>query len=56
MQDLSRPRSIIGGKLKILGNILGVEMSTVKTGAGGLLCYDHVSELSDNNQAAIMQI
>ncbi len=31
-------------------------MSTVKTGAGGLLCHAHVSELSDNDKAAIMQI
>ncbi len=29
-------RSIIGENLKIIGNVLGVEMSTVKTGAGGL--------------------
>ncbi len=32
------------------------EMSTVKTGAGGLLWHAHVSELSDNDKAAIMQI
>ncbi len=31
-------------------------MSTVKTGAGGLLWHTHVSELSDNDQAAIIQI
>ncbi len=49
-------RSIIGGNLKIIGSILGVEMSTVKTGAGGLLWYAHVSELSDNDKAAIIQI
>ncbi len=47
-------RSIIGGNLKIIGNILGVEMSTVKTGAGGLLWQTHVSGLSDNDKAAIM--
>ncbi len=31
-------------------------MSTVKTGAGGLLWHDDVFDLSDNNKAAIMQI
>ncbi len=31
-------------------------MSTVKTGVGGLLWHAHVSELSDNDKAAIMQI
>ncbi len=41
-------RSIIGGNRKIIGNVLGIEMSTVKTGAGGLLWYAHVYELSDN--------
>ncbi len=30
--------------------------STVKTGTGGLLWHAHVSELSDNDKAAIMQI
>ncbi len=40
----------------IIGNVLGVEMSTVMTGAGGLLWHAHVSELSDNDKAAIMQI
>ncbi len=49
-------RSIIGGNLKIIGNVLGVEMSTVKTGVGGLSWLVHVSELSDNDKAAIMQI
>ncbi len=49
-------RSIIGGNLKIIGNVLGVEMSTVKTGVGRLLWHAHVSELSDNDKAAIMQI
>ncbi len=49
-------RSIIGGNLKIIGNVLGVEMSTVKTCVGGLLWHAHVSELSDNDKAAIMQI
>ncbi len=49
-------RSIIGGNLKIIGNVLGVEMSTVKTGAVGLLWYVHVFEMSDNDKAAIMQI
>ncbi len=42
--------------LKIIGSVLGVEMSTVKTSAGGLLWHAHVSELSDNDKAAIMQI
>ncbi len=46
-------RSIIGGNLKIMENIQGVEMSTAKT--GGLLWHAHVSELSDNDKAAIMQ-
>ncbi len=46
----------IGGNLKIIENVLGVEMSTVKTGVGGLLWHARVSELSDNNKAAIMQI
>ncbi len=49
-------RSIIGRNLNIIGNVLGVEMSTIKTGAGGLLWHAHVSELSDNDKAAIMQI
>ncbi len=49
-------RSKIGGNFKIIGNVLGVEMSTVKTGAGGLLWHAHVSELSDNDKAVIMQI
>ncbi len=49
-------RSIIGGNLKIIGNVLGVEMSTVKTSAGGLLWHAYVSELSDNDKAAIIQI
>ncbi len=49
-------RSIIGGNLKIIGSVLGVEMSTVKTGVGGLLWHAHVSELSDNDKAVIMQI
>ncbi len=49
-------RSITGGNLKIRGNVLGVEMSTVKTGTGGLLWHAHVSEVSDNDKAAIMQI
>ncbi len=49
-------RSIIGGNLKIIGNVLGVEMPTVKTGVGGLLWHTHVSKLSDNDKAAIMQI
>ncbi len=43
-------RSKIGGNLKIIGNVL------VKTGVGGLLWHSHVSELSDNDKAAIMQI
>ncbi len=42
-------RSILGGNLKIIGNVLSVEMSTVKTGAGRLLWHAHVSELSDND-------
>ncbi len=46
----------MGGNLKIIGNVLGVEMSTVKTCVGGLLWHAHVSELSDNDKAAIMQI
>ncbi len=46
----------IGGNLKIIGNVLGVKMSTVKTGAGRLLWHAHVFELSDNDKAAIMQI
>ncbi len=54
MQCRNLSRSIIGGNLKIIGNALGVEMSTVKTGAGGLLWHAHVSELSD--KSAIMQI
>ncbi len=33
-----------------------VEMSTVKTGVEGLLWHAHVSEQSDNDKAAIMQI
>ncbi len=45
------PISIIGGNLNIIVNVLGVEMSTVNTGAGGLLWHAHVSELSDNNKA-----
>ncbi len=49
-------RSIIGGNLKIIRNVLGVKMSNVKTGAGGLLWHAHVTELSDNDKAAIMQI
>ncbi len=49
-------RSIIGGNLKIIGNVLGIEMFTVKIGAGGLLWHAHISELSDNDKAAIMQI
>ncbi len=48
-------RSIIEGNFKIICNVLGVEMSTVKTGSGGLLWHAHVSELSDNDKAAIMQ-
>ncbi len=44
------PRLIIGGNLKIIGNVLGVEMSTVKTGAVVLLWHAHVSELSDNDK------
>ncbi len=39
----------------MIGNVLGVEMSTVKTGAGGLLWQARVSELSKNDKAAIMQ-
>ncbi len=31
-------------------------MSTVKTGAGGLLWHVHVSEMSGNDKAAIRQI
>ncbi len=31
------PRLIIGGNLKIIENVLGVEISTVKTGDGGLI-------------------
>ncbi len=50
------PRLIIGGNLKMIGNALGVEMPAVKTGAGGLLWHARVSELSDNDKAAIMQI
>ncbi len=49
-------RSIIGRNLKIIGNLLGLEMSSVKTCVGGLLWHAHVSELSDNDKAAIMQI
>ncbi len=49
-------KSIIGGNFKIIGNVLGVDLSIVKTGAGGLLWQAHVSELSDNDKAAIMQI
>ncbi len=49
-------RSIIGGNLKIIGSVLDVEMSTVKAGAGRLLWNAHLSELSDNDKAAIMQI
>ncbi len=37
--------TIIGGNIKIIGNVIGVKMSTVKTGTGGLLWYAHVSEL-----------
>ncbi len=37
-------------------NVLGLEMSIVKTGAGGLLRYAQVSELSDNDKEAIVQI
>ena len=50
------PRSIIGGNLKTIGNVLGVEISTIRNGAGGLLWQAYVSELSDSDQAAIMQI
>ncbi len=50
------PRSFMGGNLKIIRNVLCVEMSTVKTGVGGMLWHVHVSELSDNDKAAIMQI
>ncbi len=39
-----------------IGNVLVVGMSTVKTGVGGLLWHSHVSELLDNDKAAIMQI
>ncbi len=46
----------MGGNLKIIRNVLCVEMSTVKTGVGGMLWHVHVSELSDNDKAAIMQI
>ncbi len=35
---------------------MGVEMSAVKTGSGGLMWHAHVSELSDNDKVAIMQI
>ncbi len=45
-------RSIIGGNLKIIENVLGVEMSTVKASAGGLLWHAHVSELSDNDSGS----
>ncbi len=31
-------------------------MPTIETGAEGLLWHAHVSELSDNDQAVIMQI
>ncbi len=31
-------------------------MSTVKSGVGGLLWHASISELSDNDKAAIMQI
>ncbi len=47
-------RSIIGGNLKIIGNVLAVDMSTVKTGDGEMLLHAHVSELSDNDKASIM--
>ncbi len=40
---------------RIIGNVLGVEMSTVAIGAGELW-HAHVSEPSDNDQAAITQI
>ncbi len=36
--------------------VLGVEMSTVNAGFGGLLWHAPASELSDNDKAAIMQI
>ncbi len=49
-------RSIIVGNLNIIGNVLSEEISTLKTGVGGLLWYAHVSELSGNDKAAIMQI
>ncbi len=49
-------RSIIGGNLKITGSVLGVEMSTIKARDGGLLWHAHVSELSDNDQVATIQI
>jgi hypothetical protein len=35
---------------------LGVEIFTIRTGAGRLLWHAYVSELSDSDQAAIMQI
>ncbi len=56
MQCRNLSRSIIGGNLTIIGNVLGVEMSTIETGVGWLLWHAHVSELSDNDKAAIMQI
>ncbi len=56
MQCKNLSRSVIGANIKIIVNVLGVEMSTVKTGAGGLLWHAHISELLYNDKAAIMQI
>ncbi len=50
------PKSIIGGNLKTIGNVLGVYMSTVITGVWDLMWHDHVSVFSDNDQAVVMQI
>ncbi len=56
MQCKNLSRSVIGANIKIIVNVLGVEMSTVKTGAGGLLWHAHISELLYNDKASIMQI
>jgi hypothetical protein len=52
-QCRNSPISIIGGNLKTIGNVLGVEISTIRTGAGGLLWQAYVSELS-NGQCDII--
>ncbi len=50
MQCRNLPISIIGGNLKIIGNVLCIQMSTVKTGAGWMLWHACVSEVSDIRQ------